>query len=169
MFCPACGSTVKDEQKYCRSCGMNLQLILPQVTHHLKSTSPNSRLRNIFKTVGYLGLGLGGSGIALMAGTATFALLALSFIGPNAKSMSPMWSQLFGIGLLLLLKGALLFAGTWISKKLFLPKVISMPVMDVAKTKELPIETFAELAPSITEHTTRQLDTLLPKPPKTSV
>ncbi|MBS1812881.1 MAG: zinc ribbon domain-containing protein [Acidobacteria bacterium] len=159
MFCPACGSSIKDEQKFCRTCGMNLQQITPQVAQHLQHNPPsNSKLRAALNKVEYLGLALGGSGAALIVGTSIFALLALAFIGPEAKSMSPMWSKLFGIGLLLLLKGTFLFALPWITKEFFPPNKSATTLTDFAKTKELPAQPFAAAQGSITEQTTRNLE-----------
>ncbi|MFN7927336.1 MAG: zinc ribbon domain-containing protein [Blastocatellia bacterium] len=156
MFCPVCGTASKDEQKYCRACGLNLQSILPHVAQHLHLAAPPSKIRKALNKVEYLGMFLGGSGIAVMIGTAIFALLALAFLGPEARRMSPLWSSIFGVGVLMLLKGAFLWAIPWITKEFF--PLHKTNTLSAAKTKELPAELVTEPVASITEHTTRHLE-----------
>ena len=154
MYCPACGSAAKDEQKICRSCGMNLQPIVPHVTEHAQATVPTRNVRKGLQKIEYCGIAIGASGAALMIATGIFALLALAFVGPEAKSMSPIWSKIFGIGLLLLLKGALLFAVPWIIKEFFPHKTAQAAPAETAKTKELLPASHSEPI----EHTTRNLE-----------
>ncbi len=164
MYCPACGSQAKDEQKFCRACGFNLQPILPLVGEHEQAPKLSEKTRRVLKKIEYLGLGIGGSGFALIVGTGIFILLALSFLGPEAKSMSPMWNKLFGVGLLLILKGAFLFTVPWLLKEFFPFKSLGQVRNDVAKTKELLPEPHA----SITEQTTRNLEPIPSHQPQPS-
>lgn len=166
MFCPACGTAVKDEQKYCRACGMNLQPILPHVAQHLHLSVPPSKLRQALNKVEYLGMFLGGGGIALMVGTALFALLALAFLGPDAKRMSALWSSMFGVGLLMFLKGAFLIAIPWFTKEFFPAKqTVSIAT---AATQELPSQLLLEPGTSVVEHTTHTLEPIPVERPKQS-
>src|SRR5262245_27515613 len=38
MFCPNCGNQAAADQKFCRSCGMNLQKVTPALIEHLAET-----------------------------------------------------------------------------------------------------------------------------------
>ena len=38
MFCPNCGNQAAGDQKFCRSCGMNLQKVTPALIEHLAET-----------------------------------------------------------------------------------------------------------------------------------
>ncbi len=35
MYCPSCGNMAAEDQKFCRSCGMNLQKVAPALAEHL--------------------------------------------------------------------------------------------------------------------------------------
>jgi len=41
MFCPNCGNQAASDQKFCRSCGMNLQKVTPALIEHLAETGPD--------------------------------------------------------------------------------------------------------------------------------
>ncbi len=159
MYCPACSSPANDEQKFCRACGFNLQPIIPLVGEHEQAPKFSEKANRVLKKIEYLGIGIGGSGFALIVGTGIFILLALSFLGPEAKStMGPMWNKVFGIGLLLILKGAFLFAVPWLLKEFFPFKSSRQASNEAAKTKELLLEPQREPIASITEQTTRNLE-----------
>ena len=162
MYCPACGSQAKDEQKFCRACGFNLQPIIPLVGEHEQVPKLSEKARRVLKKIEYLGMGIGGSGLALIVGTGIFILLALAFLGPDAKgTMGPIWNKLFGIGLLLILKGAFLFTVPWLLKEFFPWKSAKQPINEAAKTKDLLPEPSREAFSSITEQTTRQLEPVM--------
>lgn len=162
MYCPACGSQAKDEQKFCRACGFNLQPIIPLVSEHEQAPKLSEKARRVLKKIEYLGIGIGGSGVALIAGTAIFILLALAFLGPDVKStMGPIWNKVFGIGLLLILKGAFLFTLPWLLKEFFPFKSAQQPNNEAAKTKDLLMEPPQEAFGSITEQTTRHLEPVM--------
>jgi hypothetical protein len=38
MFCPNCGNQAAADQKFCRSCGMNLQKVAPALIEHMAET-----------------------------------------------------------------------------------------------------------------------------------
>jgi len=159
MFCPACGSQAQNEQKFCRACGFNLQPVLPLLGEHQQAPRVPEKIRRVLQKIGYLGIGIGGSGVAIIAGAAIFILLALSFPGLGAKNtMGSIWNQAFGVGLLLLLKGAFLFTVPWLLQEFFPFNSARSEAVDTAKTKELLPEPSLETVPSITEHTTRNLD-----------
>ncbi len=167
MFCPACGSQAKDEQKFCRACGFNLQPILPLVGEYEQPPKFSAKTHRVLKKIEYLGIAIGGSGFALIVGMGVFILLALAFIGPEAKSMGPIWNKAFGVGLLLLLKGAFLFTVPWLLKEFFPFKASRQLNLDAAKTKELLPE--PQLVSSITEPTTRKLELIAQDRTKPSV
>lgn len=166
MFCPACGSQAQNEQKFCRACGFNLQPVLPLLSEHQQAPKVPEKIRRVLQKIGYLGIGIGGSGVAIIAGTAIFILLALSFPGLGAKStMGPIWNKAFGVGLLLLLKGAFLFTVPWLLQEFF---PFKSSRQDAAKTKELSPEPYLEPLASITEQTTRNLERIPSHQPQPS-
>jgi hypothetical protein len=169
MYCPACSSQAKDEQKFCRACGFNLQPIIPLVGTHEQAPKVPEKVRRVLKKIEYLGIGIGGSGFALIVGTGIFILLALSFLGPEVKStMGPIWNKVFGVGLLMILQGVFLFAVPWLLKEFFPFKSSRQVSLDPAKTKELLPEPPPEAIASITEQTTRNLEPILEERAKPS-
>ena len=40
MYCPTCGTEASTNQKFCRSCGMELQIIFQLVAKHVSATDP---------------------------------------------------------------------------------------------------------------------------------
>lgn len=49
MYCPACCSQAKDEQKSCRACGFNLQPIIPLVGAHEQVPKVTEKVSRILK------------------------------------------------------------------------------------------------------------------------
>src|SRR5215467_7146940 len=74
MHCPGCGTQALDKQKYCRSCGMDLEMISHAISGHLSSAdsgqispeSDRSAARRIFKMLLW-GMGAVLVGMALIA------------------------------------------------------------------------------------------------------
>ena len=170
MYCPACSSQAKDDQKFCRACGFNLQPIIPLVGAHEQKPKVPEKVSRVLKKIEYVGIALAGSGFALIVGTGLFILLALSFLGPEVKStMGPIWNKMFGVGLLMILQGAFLFTVPWLLKEFFPFKSSRQVSLDTAKTKELLPETQLDAVASVTEHTTRHLEPILAERAKPSV
>lgn len=141
---------------------MNLQPIVPHVVAHVQATAPTSNVRKGLQKIEYCGIAMGVSGAALMIGTGLFAFFALAFLGSEAQRMSPTGSKIFAVGLLLLLKGAFIFAVPWIIKEFFPRHPRPASLSDPDKTKELSPE--AQPLASITEQTTRNLELTLSAP-----
>ena len=97
MYCPKCGATFPEDQKFCRSCGMDLQIISQEVakgrspisTDKLPVKSETGLWRQIY------GMLLWGVGSVLVG-------MALIAIGKQSEIVGT-------IGLLLTLAGAFVF------------------------------------------------------------
>ena len=159
MYCPKCGATFPEDQKFCRSCGMDLQVISqelakgrsPTSTDKLLVRSDASRLHQLY------GMLLWGVGSVLVG-------MALIAIGKQSEIVGT-------IGLLLTLAGAFLALYGVLSP--FRPQKIaphkqseSTALPQVETTAKLPPGTLPDAIASVTEHTTHTLDPALLKQPK---
>ena len=77
MFCPNCGATNSIAQKFCRSCGMNIESSALSLVEHLP---PNpSQLRKRGESLEKFGnIAFGGLGIAVVAGIVGLIYLILT-------------------------------------------------------------------------------------------
>jgi zinc ribbon protein len=153
MYCPKCAAAVSDEQKYCRSCGLDLQLIsqvLDVESGAIESTeSEQERRKNRLVIWGT---------ITMMSGLMVGCLIPI-FLG-----LLRGWDSLTSLILVLAgLAGLLLFAGIivlvysdnlQVIKKSFRPA----PLPQGVTTNQLPPIDQSESGVSVTEHTTDLLD-----------
>lgn len=106
MHCPNCGKETSTDQKFCRACGMNLEVVSKAVESHQSgsdSDKPASKYEN--SAVRQLGMILFLGIILLMIGAGVLSI--------NKKMIHNDWVGL--IGLLLVLGGPLLSAYAAIS------------------------------------------------------
>src|SRR5215471_6142717 len=151
MYCPNCGKDNSNEQRFCRSCGLNLQAISQLVVGELSRTnsgeSPIQAVRNEPKrlpsplTYGLLIIVLG----------LTIALFGKKVLFEDVVGSIGMLIALLGVGLIGL-KGIFLM----------LPESRTPSASRSLPKGELPIKLPAAsqfgVQPSVTEQTTRQLD-----------
>ena len=161
MHCPACGIETSDQQKYCRSCGMDLKTISDAVIKHrapadakkLSLESETSVQHRVYKML------LWGIG-ALLAG------MALIAAGKEIQYVGWVGVLLALIGTFLALFGVLY---PYRPKKHIGPSTSLPSALPRAEsTNQLPPESQPEFPQSITEHTTRVLEPLLRNKPKVS-
>ncbi len=154
MHCPGCGTeTSIENQKYCRSCGMGLQMISRAVAKHFSTAdSAESPVESEASTQRRMPT-------LLLWGIAAFFLgMALMVVGNRFPDLS--WIGL--IGVLGLLLGA--FVATY--GILSPPRQITSPSRNPPQPAELPqVDPKApasanslEQIPSVIEHTTRTLE-----------
>jgi Protein of unknown function (DUF3040) len=153
MHCPGCGTETSKNQKFCRSCGMGLQMISQAGAKHLSASdsseppveSEASKQRRM-------------STLLLWGIAAFFVGIALMVVGKQFPDFD--WIGL--IGVLVLLLGAFVATYGVISPLRQIrspsgrpPQPAELPQADrTALASANPLE----LAPSITEHTTRTLE-----------
>jgi hypothetical protein len=164
MHCPGCGVKVSANQKFCRSCGFGLekvsQLVAEQQTAEQKQAAieigegSNDRLHPM-EWLGIIGwfTFIGGSAMGVI----------LIFYNIISKLIIDKGQIIPGIALLLFIAGALLmlpYIHYMESKKDSAkhkrqePKVLD----EEGATEKLPPETYSEIGPSVTEHTTELLE-----------
>jgi hypothetical protein len=153
MHCPSCGTETSKNQKFCRSCGIGLQMISQAVAKHLSTAdsaespveSEANKQRRMYTLV-RLGI------VAFFVG---MALMVMGKQFPDQDWIGP-------IGVLVLLLGA--FVATYgvlsplrqiTSPSRKPPQPADLPQADPTA---LPSANPLELIPSITEHTTRTLE-----------
>jgi len=153
MHCPSCGTETSKNQKFCRSCGIGLQMISQAVAKHLSTAdsaespveSEANKQRRMY-TLARLGI------------VAFFVGMALMVMGKQFPDHD--WIGL--IGVLVLLLGA--FVATYgvlsplrqiTSPSRKPPQPADLPQADPTA---LPSANPIELIPSVTEHTTRTLE-----------
>ncbi len=160
MFCPNCGSKNSIEQKFCRSCGLNLEKTAESLSEQSANLdlTQEKKISRFFETIGKLGFG-GTIGAALVGVLILIIALVQKFIlsGQTDKII-----------------GGVVFITLIISAALGLAYVIFQeykkeqnkksnaqmsPQIEGKTTGKLLEEKFIEPIPSITERTTDLLFT----------
>jgi hypothetical protein len=155
MHCPNCGTLAATEQKYCRSCGLELQAVQQLVVRQLSGLKPRQ---------------------SQAAQVARFAWLMFSgvfvmFVGAGLLAMEKRfgWGASAGLlGLFLTIGGPLLALYAVLAPMLHQPKLplstppeTSLPTAET--TSKLALTVGAEPVNSIVEHTTRTLERVAAK------
>jgi positive regulator of sigma E activity len=153
MYCTNCGKDNSNEQKFCRSCGLSLQMI-PRSLTNIQSVSesndvsieikPEQKLLENPLMYGFLMLTLGIS--IVIFGKTLFGEQLIADIGTVLAFLGIIIFGYRGFSLMFPKSSALTR-----SKK---AKVLS----ESESTNKLPLATQFEGLPSVTEHTTRHLE-----------
>jgi hypothetical protein len=168
MYCPCCGKQTPESQRFCRSCGLDLQAVSEAVLAHLSATEadtaekadPTSRERKLNRW----GIITGLSGIMI------FLLLVVSFLfasalsrvlgtSTNAFEFIAPWAV--GTAFLLTVTGLGLVSYPHLVKALAKPQRAQPAVQPQAEVVQLPSAREVDPMPSVTEHTTHALEPLL--------
>jgi hypothetical protein len=153
MYCPKCAAAISAEQKYCRSCGLDLQLIsqvLDVESRAIEATESGQERRK--KKLVIRGT------ITMMSGLMVGCLIPI-FLGlfRDRDSLTPLILVLAGLAGLLLFAGIILLVysdSLQVIKKSFRPA----PLPQGVTTNQLPPIDQSESVVSVTEHTTDLLD-----------
>ena len=156
MFCPNCGKENQPDQKFCRSCGLNLNAI-SQVVAELWPSEENAvlqRRKRILEKFGFAALAIAGL-IGLMSLIFAAALYKLILFGPEFM----FWAS--AIALMVFLMVAAVLIGY---SKLFMrfekvnPQLAHLDESpSIPTTGKLLEDRFFEPVPSVTEHSTELL------------
>lgn len=155
MFCPNCGSKNSIEQKFCRSCGLNLEKSAESLLEQSGNVDiiQDKKISKIFETIGKLGFG--GTIGAVLAGVIILIIaLIQKFIlsGQTDKIIG-------GIVFITLIISAVLGLAyvvfqEYSKEKLKKANAQMSPQIEGKETGKLLEEKFLEPIPSITERTT---------------
>ncbi|MCI0338855.1 MAG: hypothetical protein L0226_14875 [Acidobacteria bacterium] len=170
MHCPNCGMETSKSQKYCRSCGMSLQIISQAVAEHLSEEgakkSPDllidKKRQENFERWGKM-IGACGLGMMILLLTTVFLCVVLDkIIGTNIVAFFDLIGPIVGpISFLLLIGGCGIFLYPHLKKEArgLLKRQTSQPetLPQAETTRELPAALQSEMV-SVTEHTTRSLE-----------
>ena len=166
MYCPICGSETSDNQKFCRSCGMDVQIIQTAVAEHLSQRGADESLtakmiENRRKELERRGTLIMLSGSSLMVLLVVAFLIAVGFgrvFGFDLHPLGLIAPWIIALGLILMVTGIAIGIYPRLAKPsmLYSPDRVIPSVPDPAS--KMIVESVVEPIPSVTEHTTRKLE-----------
>jgi uncharacterized membrane protein YvbJ len=154
MFCPNCGANNTTEQKFCRSCGLNLTDVSKTLLEQIPSAE-SARLLRHEKTIERFGnFALGGFGVVLLCGvTALIYTLVEKFLVNGTNVYYAVFMIAFIIFALLSLV-FVIFNETLKEKKAKINPALKNELTEKKDTAKLLEEKIFEPARSVTENTT---------------
>ncbi|MGQ0543217.1 MAG: zinc-ribbon domain-containing protein [Blastocatellia bacterium] len=157
MFCPSCGAKNSTEQKFCRSCGMNLE----QTTLSLLEQFPSAQRANLQRQERMLErlgqIAFGGFGVVIL--TAVGAIIYMIITKMILTGIN-FWSGILLVAFIFFaaLSLAYVIFNESLGEKKKIMKSNIMPEIDIPKnTERLLNESSIQSAQSITENTTELL------------
>lgn len=161
MYCPTFATPASPEQKFCRACGVNLQIHAGMLAGQASAVDPETaRLqRQLMGAVGWAGVFIGYLIILLWVGDATIEIRRdIPLMRQLYDFVQTAWAALLtvGFGFLAYFGLRLMWShacGTAAHRQSSQPT----PLPPAAPTMKLPSDQ-PEFVPSVTEHTTEILD-----------
>ncbi len=162
MYCPRCATPLSDDQKFCRACGLSLQLVSNLLTgEHLADepdeSEPKTDERFQNRKVILERRGIITIVVALLVGCLIPIIVGINMYYPG---LTPLILMLAGLAGILLFSGAiLLIYADGLSKEPPSPDSSRSAKLPHAKqTNKLPPEDQSAYIPSVTEDTTDLLE-----------
>lgn len=87
MFCPNCGANNSTEQKFCRSCGLNLEKTAESMLEQIPSAESAKLLKREKNLEKFGNIALGGFGIALLTGIIAIIYLIITKVILSGNSV----------------------------------------------------------------------------------
>lgn len=173
MHCPCCGKQFSEGEKFCRSCGMNLEATAVAVASHHSSEGAGLVKESFEKKLARGGTIVAGSGLGIIVLTVIGIVIALAgdaVFGLNSVAIINKFLPLMlGLGVPIFLIGASMLFYSGLSRDLFhrrkSSRVIQSPSGATRVLKAPPDES---LTPLITEQTTRDMEPVSRETPKTT-
>lgn len=156
MYCPNCGQVTPTEQKFCRSCGLNLEKAAQSVVEQLPAVELNKHLRERQRRIERLLYILGGSAAVVFFVALFWTIINEIIIGKG--------HVLGGLIFLAFVLGFVVFALLMLYRESLLrasgKRPETQPALPQAEhTARLLPESRVEPIPSVTERTTELLRT----------
>ena len=153
MYCPNCGRTNSEEQRFCRSCGLSLEKIAQSVAEQLPAEEVDRRLRSRQRVVDRLINLVGGATVSIVVGAIVWGII-YEIIIVKGEVLGGSLFLAFVLGSILFALLALYRSSLSTTKK---GQVSShdLPTLAQGTAKLLP-ESALE-SPSVTENTTELL------------
>lgn len=157
MFCPSCGANNSTEQKFCRTCGMNLSLAAESLLEQFPTAERAGLLRRERRLERFGQIAFGGLGFALLCGIAGIIYVILT------KMVLSGAQPLAGIALIIFVVFAALslvyvaIAADLKERKEKIARAVADPVLPAPNTGKLLEEPRFEPIHSVVEDSTELL------------
>lgn len=156
MFCPNCGNQQTTDQKFCRVCGLNLELVSEVLSDESKLekfdlVSFEERAENRKKRLGTIG-------VVLIISSLLVGCLIPILMGIGVADWTSMFFIMGGIAGLILFSGVIVTILSEMPPKISDPKEPTRNVLETENLKELSSADNFKPAKSVVENTTRKLE-----------
>ncbi len=160
MFCPACGVGAFEEQKFCRACGMHLEVVYHLVAERVREERSASERPEKRPAVQNLGLILSLSGGVWLVLLAFIILLVLATADLQARLWNPLWSDMAVGAFGLIFVGLCFLRLPWLYRTLLARTTRETMRLEVIDTAKLPAEILAKQETSKIDASTQSLDSV---------
>jgi len=157
MFCPNCGANNSTEQKFCRSCGLNLEKTAESMLEQIPSAESANLLKQERWLENFGNVAFGGFGLVLLAAVSAIIYTIFTKFILNGSSVLAgiLLIAYFVFGILTVMY--ILFNESLKEKKQKHKLQAEIGITEKKDTAKLLEEKFFEPVPSITENSTELL------------